>query len=147
MEEFLLGYITYLDLADYLFLGYVLLFITFGIYNSIVDNEISLIIGPLIIILAIAYYNYIPLGIYKAHFSKINGKVIGEGIEVEQSFEFDLDQKYLTIEYQDGLPLIKEKSDFYTSIYGNNNTYVSITLMGTVKLHRFSKESTIEVDY
>lgn len=146
---------TYLGFGDYVFIlatGLVVLVI-FGAIVSVLDgSQYPGEIIPLIIIFAAPilvaiYVNYIPYGVYKANFTKINGKTIGVGTKGSDIFTIDIDRKYLKFDNKDKLPLYNTKFSPFLRVYGNKDFRVSVTIMGTVKINSKVLKANLKVDY
>ncbi len=132
--SFLKHTLPYLGMADYIFLLVIVFFIVLTIISFYLDGAFGAVVLMGAVVVGIMYYvNHIPYGVYQAKIVKVDDKVIGANTPESKPFRLNIDKKYVYKAKRKAVPLCKEKSNFYLTVYCNKSSYITITMMGTVK--------------
>ena len=123
-----------IGMADIVLLVILAIFIFITLWSYSIGGEPGILIIIVLISLgATLYINYIPYGVYQSKVVKVNDIVIGENTPASKPFILNIDKNYVRIGKEPRIPLCKNKSNFYVTVYCNKHSYITITKMGTVK--------------
>ncbi|MEA2019826.1 MAG: hypothetical protein U9N59_15450 [Campylobacterota bacterium] len=141
--------LSYFNIIDYVFLSITCLSLSLLLYQILFDDielygELFL---ALIVLLPMLYLNYIPNGEYKAIFTNINNKVIGEGTKKREPFNIDIGSNYIQFDNKHKINIDNNRSNLYVDIYGKKDFSLLVTKMGTVKIISDAVTANIEVKY